>query len=171
MCAWQRQRNLSKARPSAAEALKKLERYCAYQDRCHQEVRRKLYSLGCYGEDVDQVMAQLIEDKFLDEERFARSYARGKHKIKYWGRVRIEQELRQRQISRYCIRAALNELEELDYPGTLYTLLRKRYERQDDTLRDYLRRGDLYQYGIRKGYTSAECSEAAKAILLNKDQI
>jgi regulatory protein len=81
------------------QAFKKLERFCAYQDRCHQEVRRKLYDLGLYGADVDQVMARLIEDRYLDEERFARSFARGKFRMKSWGRKRIERELKQREVS------------------------------------------------------------------------
>ncbi len=151
MGAWQH-RNLAEGRPTPAQALKKLERYCAYQDRCHQEVRRKLYQIGLYGEDVDQVMATLIEGNFLDEERFARSYARGKHKMKKWGRVRIERELKSRQLSSYCIKAAMQELEQLDYHNTLKGLLQKRLDQQDDTLHPYARRQDIIQFGLRKGY-------------------
>ena len=162
---WQRNSSLNKQRATPSEARKKLERYCAYQDRCHQEVRRKLYDLGLYGEDADHVMAQLIEDKFLDEERFARSYARGKHKIKGWGRYRIERELKQRQISRYCIKAALSELDELDYLGSLRSLLIKRYAKQANDLHPYARRQDLVQYALRKGYTTAESVAMAKEVV------
>ena len=70
-------------------ALLRLQRYCAFQDRCHLEVRRKLLDLGIYGQDLEGIIVQLIEDNFLDEERFARSFARGKFQIKGWGRVRI----------------------------------------------------------------------------------
>ena len=165
MCAWQRNNSLSKGRPTPSEALKKLERYCAYQDRCHQEVRRKLYDIGLYGEDVDHVMAQLIEDKFLDEERFARSFARGKHKIKHWGRYRIERELKGKQISRYCIKAALSELDELPYFETLRTLLEKRRDKQAGDLHPYARRQDLIEYGMRKGYATSEALEVARELM------
>ena len=71
---------------SLDKALQKLQRYCAYQDRCHQEVRAKLLSLGVYGDEMEEIIVSLIEDKFLDEERFARSFARGKFRLKQWGR-------------------------------------------------------------------------------------
>ena len=152
MCAWQRKSTLQARRLTPAEARAKAERYCAYQDRCHQEVRRKLYDLGLYGADVDHVMAQLIEGKFLDEERFARSYARGKFRMKRWGRRRIERELKSRQLSRYCIRAGLSELDELDYEGALETVLRKRMGKLPDDLHPYARRQNLIAYALRKGY-------------------
>lgn len=115
-------------------------------------MRRKLYEVGLYGEDVDHVMAKLIETKFLDEERFARSYARGKFRMKKWGRIRIQIELRSRQISKYCMKAAMQELEEFDYEGTLKTLLEKRYGKQKPDLHPYAKRQDLITYGMRKGY-------------------
>jgi len=94
------------------EALVKLQHYCAYQDRCHQEVRTKLLSLKVYGDQLEQVMSSLISDDYLNEERFARSYARGKFRIKKWGHNRIRQELKFRKISDYCIRKAMEEIEE-----------------------------------------------------------
>jgi regulatory protein len=71
---------------SKEDALKKLQRYCAYQDRCHQEARRKLLDLGIYGDDLEEIISELISDNFLNEERFARSFARGKFRIKGWGK-------------------------------------------------------------------------------------
>ncbi len=108
---------------SQAEALQKLQRYCAYQDRCHSEVRSKLLDLGIYGDELEEIIAELITDNFLNEERFARSYARGKFNIKKWGRHRIKQELKRRQITDYCLRKAMEEIEETDYLNTclLYT--------------------------------------------------
>ena len=149
--AWQRNNSLNQ-RSTPDQALKKLERYCSYQDRCHQEVRRKLYEVGLYGDDVDQVMVKLIEGRFLDEERFARSYARGKFRMKKWGRIRIQIELRRRQISKYCLKAAMQELEEYDYEGTLKTMLEKRFEKQKPDLHPYAKRQDLITYAMRKGY-------------------
>ena len=162
--AWQRKRDPAQ-RLTPSEARKKIERFCAYQDRCHQEVRRRLYDYGLYGDDVDQVMAGLVEDRFLDEERFARSYARGKHRIKHWGRVRIARELRQRGLSRYCLQAAEDELDGLDYAGTLHTLLAKRRDAQDDDLHPYARRQDLIAYAQRKGYELGLAIELAKELV------
>ena len=108
------------------EALKKLQKYCAYQDRCHQEVRSKLLDLGIYGDDLENVMVELIEENFLNEERFARSYARGKFRIKKWGKVRILRELKQRQISAYCIRKGMEKLKKKNTKKFLIKLSRKK---------------------------------------------
>ena len=92
---------------SKEEALAKIQRYCAYQDRCHQEVRTRLLDMGVYADWLEEIIVQLIEENFLNEERFARSFARGKFRIKQWGRNRIRQELKKRNISAYCIRMAM----------------------------------------------------------------
>ena len=97
---------------SKADALKRMQRYCAYQDRCHSEVRTKLIELGVYGDTLEEIMAELVIERFLDEERFARSYVRGKFRLKKWGRVRIKRELKLRKISAYCQRKGLEEIEE-----------------------------------------------------------
>ena len=110
---------------SKDDALSKLQRYCAYQDRCHQEVRSKLLDLGIYGDDLEEIISDLISENFLNEERYARSYARGKFRIKRWGRMRIQQELKQRKISAYCLRKAMEEIEEEEYEQTLRTILEK----------------------------------------------
>ena len=150
-----------------SQALRKAERYCAYQDRCHQEVKRKLYDLGLYGEDVDQVMAQLIQDKYLDEERFARSYARGKFKMKKWGKQRIERELKSRRVSAYCIRKGLSEIEDEAYFETLETLMRKRLARKGEGLHPYALKGLLVDHGLRKGYSMEDAIGTATQVLAN----
>ena len=99
---------------SKEEALAKIQRYCAYQVRCHQEVRTRLLDMGVYADWLEEIIVQLIEENFLNEERFARSFARGKFRIKQWGRNRIRQELKKRNISAYCIRMAMEEIEEQD---------------------------------------------------------
>lgn len=136
---------------SKADALVKLQRYCAYQDRCHQEVRSKLIELGCYGQDLEEVIANLIEEKFLDEERYARSFARGKFRMKQWGRSRIRQELKLRNISDYCIRKAMEEINEVDYLNTLREVLEKRAE-QIAEADDFARKGKLAQYAMSRGF-------------------
>lgn len=138
---------------SKADALVKLQRYCAYQDRCHQEVRNKLIELGCYGQDLEDVMASLIEEKFLDEERFARSFARGKFRMKQWGRNRIRQELKMRNISDYCLRKAMEEISEADYLKTLREVLEKRASQIGES-NDFERKGKLAQYAMSRGFES-----------------
>ena len=91
---------------SVTEAKVALQQFCAYQDRCHKEVVDKLQKMNMIPAAIDVIVTELIQDNFLNEERFARSYARGKFNIKKWGRMRIRQELKRRAISDYCIKKA-----------------------------------------------------------------
>lgn len=100
-------------------ALDKMKKYCAFQDRCIQEVRQKLASEGFRGEQAEFVIAELISEGFLNEERFARSFARGKFRINQWGRVKIEAGLRAKGISAACIRLGLSEIRDEEYASML----------------------------------------------------
>ncbi|WP_297791632.1 regulatory protein RecX [uncultured Eudoraea sp.] len=108
------------------EATKKLERYCAYQERCHLEVVNKLRTMRMIPEAVDHITAHLIQHDFLNEERFSRSYARGKFNVKNWGKGRIVAELLRRNISKYNIKLALEEIPEKDYLQKLDLIAKKR---------------------------------------------
>ena len=108
------------------EATLKLMNYCAYQDRCHQDVEQKLFELRMIPEARQQIIHTLIQEDFLNEERFAQSFARGKFRIKKWGKLRIQQELKKRKISRFNITTALKEINEEDYHETLSLLFEKR---------------------------------------------
>jgi len=142
---------LSSKRITPEEALQKLQRYCAYQDRCHQEVRGKLLDMEVYGDTLEAIMAELIAENFLNEERFARSYARGKFRLKHWGRRRIVRELKKRAVSDYCIRKALEEIDETEYRQTLESLLaRKQGSSREPDL--FALRGKLARYGIGRGF-------------------
>ncbi len=138
---------------SKKDALIRLQKYCAYQDRCHQEVRSKLLEIGMYGDELEEIMAELITENFLNEERFARSYARGKFRMKHWGKNRIRRELRFRKISDYCIRKAMEEVDEEGYLPALRELLekKKRLLREKDT---YKLRQKLGQHALRRGFES-----------------
>jgi len=102
-------------RLSAEEATQKLERYCAYQERCHMEVKNKLVSLGVYRHTADEIIAKLIQNDFLNETRFALQFARGKFWIKKWGRIRMRIELKKRQVSDYNIQKALSQFDPITY--------------------------------------------------------
>lgn len=109
-----------------AEALGKLRKFCAYQERSHQQVRSKLLDLGIHGNDLENLMVKLIEEGFLNEERFAIAFAGGKFRIKNWGRKKIEQQLKAKGVSAYCIGKAIKEIDEGDYKKSLRKLLQKK---------------------------------------------
>lgn len=110
------------------QALQKLKQYCAYQERCHREVKEKLYALGVWKRDHDEIIATLIEENYLNEERFAIAYAGGKFRIKGWGRVKIKYELKQKRVSEYCIKKALKQIDESDYIAKLTKLAIEKYQ-------------------------------------------
>lgn len=138
---------------SKDDALSKLQRYCAYQDRCHQEVEKKLKTYDIYGEDLDDIMLELIRENFLNEERFARSYARGKFRMKKWGRYKIKRELKQRAISKYCIKKAMMEIEEEEYQTVLKEMILKKIGEYKGKF--YERKIKAARFAIGKGYESA----------------
>lgn len=145
---------MSKKYLSYEKALGKLQAYCAYQERCHKEVRQKLLDLGIYGDDLDQIVVELIEDNFLNELRYAVAFAGGKFRVKKWGRRKIERALKQNRISAYCIRKALaSELPEEAYQTTLLEVLHKK-NRLLKARNDYERRQKLALYAMERGYES-----------------
>ena len=108
------------------QAMLKAQATCAYQERCQQEMRDKLYDWGLHSIEVENIIAQLITDNFLNEERFAIAFAGGKFRIKKWGRVKIKLELKKRKISDYCIRKALQQIDDRDYLRTIRELIAKK---------------------------------------------
>ena len=102
----------SKKKFTPQQALLKAAGYCAYQERCHEEVREKLSEWGIYGEDAGNILLQLIGQNYLNEERFAKAFAGGKFRTKRWGRIKITLELKARKVSDYCIHDAMKEIDE-----------------------------------------------------------
>lgn len=135
------------------EALKSLESYCAYQERCHKEVREKLLSMRMIPEAIDHVISKLIQDNFLNEERYAKAYARGKFRIKKWGRNRIVRELKFREISKFNIDSALKEIHTDSYHQTLHELAVKKCEGiQEKNI--WKKRKKLADYLLYRGWES-----------------
>lgn len=112
---------------SKEEALQKAKQYCAYQERCHSEVKEKLYQLGVWKKDHDEIITALVEENYLNEERFAIAFAGGKWRMKQWGRVRIRYELKQKQVSEYCIKKAMKQIGEEEYMEVLQKLAAEKY--------------------------------------------
>ena len=146
------------------EATKKIESYCAYQDRCHKEVVSKLKDMGMIPLAIDTIIAQLIEDQFLNEERFAKSFARGKFNIKKWGKNRIVRELKFRNISKYNITTALKEIEPEAYLTTLDDLAHKRLQQITET-NIQKRRKKLADYLLYRGWESHLVYEKLKELI------
>ncbi|SDQ09263.1 regulatory protein RecX [Flagellimonas zhangzhouensis] len=115
------------------EATKKLEHYCAYQERCHQEVVQKLKGMRMIPEAIDQIVGHLIKENYLNEERFAKSFTRGKFRVKKWGKNRIVRELKMRDITAFNIKSGLKEIEEAEYLTNLDELSKKRLEQITET--------------------------------------
>ena len=134
-----------------SEAKVKAMAYCAYQERSQQQVRDKLYEYGLSPDEVENMIADLISENFLNEERFAKAYAGGKFRIKQWGRYKIKKGLQQHRISEACIRKGMNEIDPEDYYNTLKSLLEKKEsllsEKDPFTLKNKLAR-----YALGKGF-------------------
>ncbi|NSL89714.1 regulatory protein RecX [Chitinophaga solisilvae] len=144
-----------------------LTRYCAYQERCHQEVKYKCLDLGLRGEEVDEAIAFLIAENFLNEERYAKAFAGGKFRMKQWGRQKIRAELKQKQVSDYCIRKGLAEIDEDDYFAVIVKTTQKKYNSltgEPAMKRKY----KTMQYLLQKGFESALIQEALEEIANNE---
>ncbi|MFT4749988.1 MAG: regulatory protein [Neolewinella sp.] len=136
------------------QALDSLQDYCAYQDRCHKEVRQKLRDLQFFGDLAEEVICELIRENYLNEERFARSFARGRFKMKRWGRQKITRELKQRDVSAYCIKKGLTEIEDEEYDKVMEKELLRRDRLERKGLQPYLRRRKLADYMFQRGFES-----------------
>ena len=133
------------------QALQKLRHYCGYQERSHSEVKEKLWQLKVNRKEHDEIIATLIEDDYLNEERFAVQFAGGKYRIKQWGRVKIKYELKQKQVSEYSIKKALKQIDENDYIKTLTKLAEKRYASLKDE-QWMVRKKKTIEYLLQRGF-------------------
>jgi regulatory protein len=146
---------------STLNAKKKLEHYCAYQERCHDEVILKLRSMSLNSVEIDEVVVHLIENNFLNEERFACSFARGKFRIKKWGKIRIVNELKFRTISQYTINQALKEIDEGEYLSTFHSLSELTWNTITEKNK-LKKRKKFCDYLLRKGWESNMIYEKVK---------
>jgi len=133
------------------EARKVLEHFCAYQERCHKEVEQKLYDLKMIPEAKEQIILHLLQHNFLNEERFSKAFVRGKFTIKKWGRIKIVNELKFRNISSYNIKTALKEINEDDYLNVLQQLAEKKLTLIKES-NSFKKKNKLSTYLISKGF-------------------
>ena len=145
------------------DPLEKIKRYCAYQERSHFEVKNKLYSFGLPTSRVEALVAALIEENYLNEERFATSFARGKFTLKKWGRVKIKYELGLKRVGAANIKTSLKEINEEDYRQMIQNLVEKKWDALvgEDT---FSRQAKTVQYLLQKGYELPLVQQALKNI-------
>ncbi|MBC6699723.1 regulatory protein RecX [Hymenobacter puniceus] len=134
-----------------AEALQKIAAFCAYQERTQKEVESKLREYGLDEDEAGEIIIRLSREKLLDEERFAKAYVRGHYRTKKWGRRRIVQELKQKGISDYCIKAGLKEIDGDEYYQNLVDVLEKK-DRQEKERNPRLRRQKIQLFLTAKGF-------------------
>ncbi|MFV8357716.1 regulatory protein RecX [Flavobacterium sp. XS1P32] len=148
---------------SVQEALKKIEHYCAYQERCHDEVVQKLRTMKMDADEIDTIIVKLIQDNFLNESRFACSFARGKHRIKFWGKIRVVNELKFRNIGQYNINLALKEISNEEYLETFDKIALRNWDSIKETNLQKKRK-KFCDYLLRKGFESNLIYDKAKEL-------
>lgn len=141
-----------RTKPGKDQAFQRIKQYCAYQERCHRETKEKLFSFGLSRSDVEAIIASLIEEDYLNEERFAAAFARGKFRMKQWGRVKIRYELKQKQVSEYCIKRAMKEIDPNDYQNTFVKLFEAKSEGVKSEKNVTARKKKITDYLLQKGY-------------------
>jgi regulatory protein len=134
------------------KAWQKIKHYCAYQERSHAETRDKLYKFGLYKPEVETLLTQLIEENYLNEERFAIAFAGGHFRSKQWGRVKIKYALSQKKVSAYCIKKALASIDEGEYEQCLQKLVAAKLAALKAEKNIFIKKTKLQNYLLQKGY-------------------
>ena len=146
------------------EALQKLMHFCAYRDRSQKEVEDKLDGMRMISEAKEKIIISLMQEGFLNEERFARNFVRGKFRMKKWGRKKIVMELKKREISNPIIKLGLSEIKETDYRKTLFELAKKKEEQLKET-DTFKKKKKLADHLLRKGYESSLVFDCVNEII------
>ncbi|MBN3581207.1 RecX family transcriptional regulator [Algoriphagus aestuarii] len=171
MSVWRKNNSDQSAKKSwtLEEAKEKLSTYCAYQERCIWETRRKLYEKGIKEPESDELIEYLLEERFIDEERFSRSFSRGKFRLKKWGKGRIKQELKLRKISEEHIKMGLSEIDPEEYYDTLLSQTEKKWESTREP-EIYKRKFKVTQYLMNKGFEIDLVKEAIEGLISGQSQ-
>jgi regulatory protein len=142
----------SRGRTSPEKALQKLKHFCGYQERSHAEVKQKLYSLGLFEKEVEELISRLIEEEYLNEERFAVGYASGKSRINGWGRIKIRHALEQKRVSKYCILKALKSLDESEYTAGFKRIADKKWMALQSEKNIFVKKNKWLQFLLHRGF-------------------
>lgn len=150
-----------KIKLSLPEAIEKIKNWCAYQERSHFETQNKLYEFGLNKEEIEQAIAVLITDNFLNEERFAETFTRGKYRIKHWGRNKIKAELKFKKVSDYSIKKALNQIDEKEYMQVLHKVIERKLSETKEK-NELKKKYKVLQYAVSRGFESDLVNDVLK---------
>ena len=146
------------------QSLPKIKQYCAYQERCHKEVREKLYSFGLNKIEVGEIVSTLINENYLNEERFAIQFAGGKFRMKQWGKNKIKQALTFKQVSDYCIKKALKEIDDLSYEKTFTKLAEQKLKTLKSERNIFVKKRKLQDFLLQRGFENELIKEVLKNV-------
>jgi regulatory protein len=146
------------------QALEKIKHYCAWQERCHSEVEHKLYHYGLNSVEVAETVSKLIEENYLNEERFAIQYAGGKFRAKQWGRVKISYELKRKGVSSYCIKKALAQIDADEYYRVLALLATEKTASLKSEKNIFIKKRKLKDYLLGRGFEAGLVGEVVNAL-------
>ena len=149
---------------SKRDALVKAQNLCAMQEKCISDIRKKLYDWKANPEDFDDIINDLLQDKFIDEQRYAISFAKEKFRFNKWGKIKIEYSLNQKNISHNYIKNALEEINEKDYDILLENELLKKLKTIKDT-DEYTIKSKLTRYVLSKGFENGKVFDKVTSIL------
>ncbi|MEO9211365.1 MAG: regulatory protein RecX [Ginsengibacter sp.] len=146
------------------QALPKIKQFCAYQERCHSEVKDKLFSFGLTVFEVNSILSELINENYLNEERFAKLFAGGKFRIKQWGRNKIKQHLKFKQVSEYCIKKGLQEIDEDDYQKVFLKLMEQKLKTIKSEKNIFIKKRKLKDFLVQRGFENDLIHEALRKL-------
>lgn len=146
------------------KALQKIKHFCAYQERNHREVKEKLYSYGLYKPQVEELLSLLIEENFLNEERYAIAFSGGKFRMKGWGKNKIKYALRQQQVSEYCIRMGMNSINEEEYEKKLQQLFDQKLKTQKAEKNIFIKKRKLQDFLMQRGFEASLINKLLKDV-------
>ena len=147
------------------QAIPKIEYFCSYQERCHHEVKSKLYDFGLNTDEVNEVLARLVKANFLNEERFAIAFTIGKFRQKKWGLNKIIFQLKSKNVSDFCIKKALTYIVDDDYDETIAQLAEKYFKKLKSSDKIFVRQQKVIQFLMSKGYEYEKCKIGVKKFL------
>jgi len=142
------------------QALPKIKQYCAYQERSHSEIKDKLYGFGLRKNEVEEILATLIEENYCNEERFAEQFAGGKFRMKQWGRIKIRRALQEKRVSEFSIRKALLQIDGDEYEKTIGKLAEAKWKSLSRERNIFMKMAKARDYLLQKGFESDLATQA-----------
>jgi len=142
------------------QALPKIKQYCAYQERSHSEIKDKLYGFGLRKNEVEEILATLIEENYCNEERFAEQFAGGKFRMKQWGRIKIRRALQEKRVSEFSIKKALLQIDGDEYEKTIGKLAEAKWKSLSRERNIFMKMAKARDYLLQKGFESDLATQA-----------